>query len=456
MNRAAMMLGCALLLALPAGAQADETLSLDAAVHLALARAPGFQAERMKRAIAAEDVRLARAWLLPYVEAGGGWSYFEQRTHYDRPLPIPLRERLNGHKTTLRLRLVQALFRLDRWAAWQESRMAAQAAETALQLARQALVLEVASRYEAAIAAGASLRAAARKRKALEKAAAMARARMAEGLATRPQALAAQSRAQLAGADWLAARQARDVAVARLESLIGKAHPPLPSMPPPLPEQWRAPSFAQEMAQEKTPEAILERAQAHALPVRLARIRHAIAREEVTRAWGGALPKVDLVAGVSRERTTDGLFGAGSLQRNESIGIEVSVPIYAGGGTWAQLRKSEKQRIEAGFRLEDARRQARLEAQEAWLRLRSARARRASLQSALAAARAARDAAARAWQEGLTDAVALMDAESRVAEARSALANARAGEAMAALQLRAAIGDLDGGGLADMAQEDGR
>ncbi|MDX8401093.1 MAG: TolC family outer membrane protein [Mariprofundaceae bacterium] len=422
-----------------AGPARAEVLTLQDAVEQALARAPGFQAERVKRQVAAEDVRLARAWLLPYVEAGGGWGRFRQRIRYDHALPFPLADRLSGTRTTVQLRLVQALFRLDRWAAWREGKLGERMAETGLALARQALVLEVAARYSEAVAADAALEAAAQKRCAMEKAARMAEARMREGLGTKPEMLAARSRAALAEADWLAARQRRDLAYARLEAMIGERHPPLPAAMPAV----RGPDGEAAV----TPEAMAELAQRQALGVRLARLKQEMADEEVTRAWGGALPSIDLVAGISRERVTDGLFGSGSVQRNDSIGIEVRVPIFAGGGTWAQLRKSEKQRIEAGFRLEDARREAALGAREAWLGWQSALARRRSLEAAVDAAGSARDAAQRSWQEGLTDIVGLLDAESRLAEARAGLAAARAAELMARLRMDAAVGRLDAGRL---------
>ncbi|RMG91290.1 MAG: hypothetical protein D6703_05510 [Zetaproteobacteria bacterium] len=427
-----MLLLCGVfVLAMPAEGQ---VLSLQEAVHLALERAPGFQADRAKRDTAKEDVLLARAWLLPYVKASASYRHLEQKYRYAHPLAIPLRTRLNYNQSTMAIQLIQPLFRLDRWAAWKQGQVADEVAETALQLARQALVLEVADRYSEALVARIELAAVQRKRDAMQRSSEMVDARLRSGLATRPEQLEAQSRAHLAQAEWLAAKQRWDIARARLESLIGHEHPPFPEELP-------------EISLPKGDQDWAELARNHALPVKLARLKYAIAEREVQRSLGQALPSVDLVAGISRDRTTDGLFGAGATRKDEMIGIEVEVPIYAGGGTWAQLRKSKKQRIESSFRLQDAEREAMLSAREAFMEMNSAQAREHALHEAMVAAESAKRAALISFEAGLSTIVSVLDAESRLADARRAWAQAKRAELMARLRLDASTGRLDVGAL---------
>ncbi len=415
--------------ALTMTAEAD-VLSLERAVHLAMERAPAFQAERARRAAAKEDVLLARAWLLPYVKASATFQHLEQKYRYAHPLAIPLRTRLNYNQGTMSIQLIQPLFRLDRWAAWKQGMVADEAAATALQLARQALILEVADRYSEVLVARIELSALQRKRDAMKRSFEMVDARLHSGLATRPEQLEAESRARLAQAEWLEAKQHWEIAQARLESLIGHQHPPFPEelpeiAPPEAGQDWS------ELAREK------------ALGVRLARLQYEIAEREVQRSLGQALPSVDLVAGISRDRTTDGLFGAGATRKDEMIGIQVEVPIYAGGGTWAQLRKSKKQRIESSFRLLDAQREAVLAAREAVMDMTSAQARKHALHEAVLAAESAKHAALVSFNAGLSTIVTVLDAESRLADARRAWAQARRAELMARLRLEASIGRLD-------------
>ncbi len=415
---------------LPWTAMAAAPLSLEQAIRLALEHAPAYLADAAKRDAAREDVILARAWLLPYVRGTGSYTRMKQNYSYDQGLAFPLPTQLSYGDTKLSVELIQPLFHYDRWSAWQQGRLADEAAALGLKLARQGLILEVASRFADVAAARARLEAVKAKHAAMRRLAEMTDARMEAGLATITEKLEAESRASLTEAELLDARKADELARARLASLIGTAiGPDVPlRLPTPAP----------------TPQQDIEsRAGEQALSVLLAEKQFELSDREVDKAVGSALPSVDLVAGYTREKTTDGLFGAGSVRRDQRIGIQVDVPIYAGGGTWAQLRKSKKQKLEAELRLADARREAVLTAREAALNLKAARARTEALKRAVKAAREARNAAQTSYEVGLMTIVDLLDAESRLADARSQLAAAESGLLLTRLQLAASIGGLD-------------
>ena len=177
--------------------------------------------------------------------------------------------------------------------------------------------------------------------------------------------------------------------------------------------------------------------------VKLAQLLYRIADHEVSRSLGTALPSVDFVAGMTHDDSSNGLFGAGSVRRDEMIGIQVDIPVYAGGGTWAQRRKSEQLKTESAYRLDEARREAELSAREASLSLNTAQARVEALSAAVKAAQKSSRAAQSSFEVGLSTIVQVLDAESRLAGAKRDLALANSATMLARLQLAASIGKLE-------------
>ena len=104
-----------------------------------------------------------------------------------------------------------------------------------------------------------------------------------------------------------------------------------------------------------------------------------IAAREVERARAGHLPTVDVVAshGVNNRLQL-------SSERNEitSIGLELNLPLYAGGRVSSVSREAAALRVKADADLEDARRGAALAARESWLGVTSGMAQVKALEAA--------------------------------------------------------------------------
>jgi outer membrane protein len=177
--------------------------------------------------------------------------------------------------------------------------------------------------------------------------------------------------------------------------------------------------------------------------VRLASNSAKQADEKVTHAIGTASPSLSLVGSLGYNDATYGQFRTGYNIRNEQIGVQLDVPLYAGGGTWATLRQNEKLASQAELELEDAKRQARLDAQAAFLAVNESQAQVAALTAATQSAYKARQAAELGYKVGLRDIVERLDAEERLFSARHELTQARGAYLMARLRLDAAIGKLD-------------
>jgi len=86
---------------------------------------------------------------------------------------------------------------------------------------------------------------------------------------------------------------------------------------------------------------------------------------------GDFLPKLDFSAQTSYNHTYDGLAPGG---RSESIGLRLSVPIYQGGRTSAQVRQSKEQLGRAQIEVDLYRDQVRAQLASAWSQLEGAQA----------------------------------------------------------------------------------
>ena len=422
------LFGCLLI---PTGLRAEE-LSLQQAIELALAHAPAMHAAEAGRDAAAEDAAIGLAPLLPSVELNGSLQRRRHRTDYDTPQTL-FKTDLNYNENTVGVRVVQSLFDLQRWAGYRQGELSAEAGELRLQLERQRLMLETARAFLDATTAQAALSAAGVREEAAAKLAAQAEAAQRVGTAAMPEKLDAEARHDLARADRLRAENDLDQARARLASLIGK---PVDVLKPSQISTRQAGQTAEQ------PEHWENQAAGHALAVKLAEVQFGVARQGKRKALGGALPRVEAFGEIARDRSSDTMLNRGATVRDQAIGVQVKMPLYTGGGTTAQMRKSEKQAVQAEFTLADDVRLARLTARQAFLARQSAEAQVAAMRLAVVSASKAARAAHMGYEVGLRSITEVLDADERSSAARKNLAAAAAQYVFAVLQLKASIGAL--------------
>lgn len=413
-------------------AWAQPYLGLVDSAQRALKKAPALAAAAAQKEVAIEDIALARASLLPFLHGTGEFTHIEQKYKYTKPLPF-LAPNVNFNRLSLDVELVQPLFHLDRWAALAQGKQAAEIAALSYRLARQALLLEVSDAYLSVLSAQSALDAVKAQEKAVAELYAKAKASLEAGAGTLTDKLDAESRLDMVRSNRIQAENGLAQAKARLVSLIGPIDKPLLGFSPRFPV--RIPDLGETARWE-------DKAGEEALDVRIKEAQLAIAREEVRRSYGQALPSLDAFAGLEREKQTSNIFGTGSTVRTESIGIKLEVPLYAGGATLAQIRKARKLQVQAEEELAEARRKARLAARKAFLNQRAAAAQVVALKQALVSAEQAVQAAQIGYEVGLRNIVERLDAEERLAEARSHLAQAKASYLLATLQLVAVVGGL--------------
>ncbi len=408
-------------------------MGLTDAARLALGHAPAYAAAKAARDAASEDTVIGRAGLLPFVKGTGEFSHLEQKYNYTKN-PGFLASDVVFNRFAFGVMLVQPLFRLDRWAGYAKGKLASEIGELKLTLERQALLLEVANAYVDVLVAREDMAAIEAQKEAVSHLYAQANAAFNVGTATINDALEAESRLDLVRANRIQAENTLATARANFESLTGAksmdilAFASYAGIANPTPEQrdvWRDAGMHK------------------ALSVLLAEKKMRVAKQEVNRSLGLALPSIDLVAGLAREKVTNNLFNTGSIVKTEQVGVQVEVPLFAGGATVAQLHKARKLQVKAEYELSDTRRIAGLTAVRAWLHVKATAFRVQAMKRGLISANKARDAAQAGYDVGLRTIVALLDAEDRAAQARRDLIRIKAEYLLSRLQLNASIGKLD-------------
>ena len=239
-----------------------------------------------------------------------------------------------------------------------------------------------------------------------------------------------QERVAAAEGDVLAARQDRRLAQARLVRVLGLD--PTAEHTFPVPDPAAAPDPA--------PAGVLvERALASRADLRAADATVAAAQAQRRAARAGRRPSVSVGAFVGTSYSS----GAGTAitgqfgdNRAGSLRLSVSLPVWDGGRTAAQVRRAEAQSLAAEVAAEDARRAAALDVVERRLALDAVRTRAEVVQARVAAARTALDAEQARYLSGEA---ALQD----VAALRTRLVEAETERARLAVEARFAVLLLD-------------
>lgn len=168
------------------------------------------------------------------------------------------------------------------------------------------------------------------------------------------------------------------------------------------------------------------------------------ATAEVGKQRAGHLPTLELVANYSNNGQGAGGFPgqAGYDIRQSSVGLQLTVPLYSGGGQTARVHEAIAQRERARHEIELSRRQALAEVRQAWLGWESARARAVAGRQTFNSAQAALLQAQRGLEQGVASDFEVLQAEQQVLAAQRDFHKARYDQIVATVRLKASAGLL--------------
>lgn len=188
-----------------------------------------------------------------------------------------------------------------------------------------------------------------------------------------------------------------------------------------------------------------------------------IARQDVNVARGGHLPELEAVA--SRTKTTNDLDtnttrpGEPEFRSQfstdgtvDTVGVQVSVPIFAGGATQSRVRQAQYRWIAAKERFSRTSRETEQLARDAYLGVISEMSRVSALKQALESSQTALKATQAGYEVGTRTAVDVLTSQQNLVKAQTDYARSRYDYVLNVIQLRLAAGDLDEKTVAEINQ----
>ncbi len=424
----------------------SSAADLVAVYQRALQNDPQIREADANRLASREARPQALAGLLPQIDASGGYTQTDQE--FSRvslqdtdltPVDIATESDTEGYQYQVQLR--QALFRWDQWAALRRANAEVAQAEANFGAAQQELIQRTAQRYFDVLAAQDTVDAAQAALEAFARQLEQADKRFEVGLVAITDVQEARAAHDQAAAALIQAKRALATAHELLRELTGESFESLAAPVDDMPLQ--SPDPADEAQWVST-------ALDQNLRVISARLATDIAREDIRVARAGHLPSIDLVASRS-DLDFDGdqvvgdvlRYPADQTQEEDSIGVQVTLPIYSGGATSSRVRQRVYLHRAARERLERANRETERAARDAYLGVSSEISRVTALRQALESTRTALQATEAGFEVGTRTTVDVLDARRRLFEAQTNYARSRYDYILNVLQLQLATGALN-------------
>jgi outer membrane protein len=433
--------------------QAADLLSV---YERALQNDPQIREADANRLASRESKPQALAALLPQLNASGSYSDVDQqfsRTQLTPSVPtdptselvardINTDSDLKSRQYDITLR--QTLFRWDQWAALQRADAEVAQAEADYQAAQQGLILRTSQRYFDVLAAQDTVDAAQATLEAFSRQLEQADKRFEVGLIAITDVQEARAAHDQAAASVIAAKRALATAQELLRELTGE---PFDSLAGPIDDvPLEAPSPADE-------EQWVTSALDQNLSVISARLATDIAKQDVRVARAGHLPNFDIVVSrddqnfdgdqISRTLAGSNTSPADQTQRTDSVGIQVTVPIYSGGATSSRVRQRVYLHRAARERLERANRETERATRDAYLGVLSEISRVRATKQALESGRTALQATEAGFEVGTRTTVDVLQARRQLFDAQTTYSRSRYDYILNVLQLQLATGTLD-------------
>ncbi len=391
-----------------------------------------IRAARAATDAARERLPQARAQLRPNVSFSAGRNYNDLTSEGRGALGQPVKSEMHYYSGNQALQVRQPLYRPYLTAQVRQAEAQVAGAEAELATDEQTLVVRVGEAYFEALLSREQLALVLAQKQSYGTQLDAARKALAAGTGTRTDIDDAQARLDLTVAQELEARQNEDYTRRRLEVMTGQpvdelarvdAERFVPQQPAPaLVDDWIA------RAEDASPQLRALRAQVEA------------ARQEVAKARTGHLPTLDAVAQWSRT-SSDSVTSVNQRYENKSIGLQLQVPLYAGGYVNSTVRQALAQQTRAQEQLEAARLDLSVRVHREFRGMTEGVLRIAALQQAVRSAEQALLSSRKSQEAGVRTLLDVLNAEQQRILALRDLAQARYLYLASRLRLQSLAGD---------------
>ena len=415
-----------------------QALGLLQAYDLAIRNDPTFQAAIEERAAGEENRALGRSALLPTLS----WNYNNSRNESEVTQASTRTDRdYRSYAATLTLQ--QPLLDYEAYARFRQGAAQALFSDERFRSKSQYLAVRLLSAYSHALLAQERIELSRAQKRAFAERLQLNQRLLNGGEGTRTDVLETQARLSMAVAEEIEAQDNQDAALRELEAMLGQPleieqldplTPRFAILPlePQRFESWR------ELALANNPELA---SQQHALTS---------AEYEVERKRAGHLPKLSLYAS-SRQTSSDSESTYNQKYDTNSVGIQLTVPLFAGGSVSASTRQAARQLSQAQYELDAQTAATLVDLRKQYNLNSSAAAKVRAYEMAVESASALVQATQKSVSAGERVNLDVLDAEQQLFSAKRDLAEARYAYLLARMQLKYYAGLLNEGDLRQVA-----
>jgi outer membrane protein len=446
MTGKSLLLACSVAAALVAGVPARAENLIDV-YQDALRSDPVLREAEARRMAALEAKPQARGLLFPQVNVTGQYATRDGEStalflSQEDDGTVELRQADQSAESdywTYEAQVTQSLFRWDQWQALKRADAQVAVAEANFRAAQQNLLVRVSQAYFDVLAAEDTLAAAEATLEALTRQLEQADKRFEVGLIAITDVQEARAAHDSATAGVIAAKRTLATTQEVLRELTNEAYTTLAKPAEQMPLD--APNPADE-------QGWVDRALENNLSVIAARLETEVAARDVKVARSGHYPTVDLFASrnefdTDATQTNNGITQpADATQLEDTIGVQVTIPIFSGGVTQSRVRESVYLQRAARERLEGSMRSAERETRDAYLGVLAEKARVQALAQAVKSSQTALEATEAGFEVGTRTTVDVLAARRTLFEAQRDYARSRYDYLINIVRLESAAGGL--------------
>ena len=392
-----------------------------------------FAAARFNLEAGRERLPQARAGVLPTLNASASANRSRSETELrDGSANFTRYPNASGYTLTF----TQPVFRAQSLVQLDQAEYQVRQSEAVFGQAGQDLVVRVAQAYFDVLASQDTLALVGAQKAAISEQLAQARRNFEVGTATITDTHEAQARYDLVVSQEIAAQNDLQNRRQALLLLTGKEYPTLSRL---RPDVRLTPPNPESM------ETWVELAEKQSFAVQAQQAAVEVAGLEMRRANGGHWPTIDLVARYSQNSTSQDAASINPIGRDSnaaSIGLEFTLPLYAGGLVSSREREAAANYNRAREDLQNARRTSALDARRNYLSVASGIAQVGALEQALVSSQSALDSNRLGYEVGVRINIDVLNAQQQLFSTRRDLAVARYNTITNHLRLKAAAGSL--------------
>ncbi len=413
-----------------------HALGLQDAYQAARGHDPKFRAAQKDLEASAEARTIGRSFLLPEINLGASRG----RNQLDRTVGTAANS-LNYDSSSTAAQLRQPLYNRESMARYRQGDIQARYGEVQYAVRNNELILRMMEAYANLLLAHEQVGLAEAQTNAYKEQVRSSERLFARGEGTQTEVLEARASYELALAQLIEARGAVTNATGILGGIIG---PDLKAVPRRLGRQFDFVKAGSE-GLDKWVSAALESSG----EIELRRLVVLNAREQLAITEAGQYPRLDLTASISRTES-ESINTINQTNAQKSIGLQLNLPLYAGGRTSAQVRQNEATLARAEAELADITQDISVELVRQLNALQGGASKIDALGKAVDSATQLVEATRKSVAGGVRVTLDVLNAEQRKYTAERDLAQAKFVYLQAWLRLRSAAGLLQPSDLTEL------